>query len=187
VASSTKDPDAVWREVFVLQRAALELPRQAEAEPSAAEASGSTQPPAPAPPTADIADRKAALRAAPALLGALQRVELPSIHWGALLFGFADVRTLQLLEALPRAADAAHYTFAEVRCMASLLDSGLGSIAFLHTAFVLLVLMFVLVMLVLMFLQDETAMCPAHTRSTAATGVGTRPSQLWHESASLRP
>jgi hypothetical protein len=108
VATSAKDPDTVWREVFMLQRAALELPQRPDKEHSGS-SDGSELP------STDIADRKAALKAAPALLWALQQVELPAIHWGTLLFGFADIRTLQLLEALPDAADAAHYTFAEVR------------------------------------------------------------------------
>jgi hypothetical protein len=119
IVHSTQDPDTAWRELFLLQKIAHTLPCVTPAQNATAD--GATAPtPAPlAPPQPRMAggtdeEREAALKADAGLCALLQSVSLPLAHWGTLLFGLADVRTLQLLEALPRAQEAAKYSFAEV-------------------------------------------------------------------------
>lgn len=115
VAQSERDPDSVWREVFALQKIALELNDSPVPAPDA-QPDGAA-PEATAPVVADQADaaRREALQARPQLRAALAAATLPPVHWGTLLFGFADVRTHQLLEAQPGASGAQQYTTLQVR------------------------------------------------------------------------
>jgi hypothetical protein len=111
VAQCQQDPDSVWREVVALQKVALELPKagntgsvEGAAAASDAVVAGGTD-----------EQRRAALQANAPLRAALQAATLPAIRWGAFMFGLADVRALQLMEALPGVAQAEQYTYAQVR------------------------------------------------------------------------
>ena len=114
ITQSERDPDSVWREVFSLHRVATEL----RAVPDDAAQEGGAPPETTAPIAADQSDegRREALRARPQLCAALAAATLPPVHWGTLLFGLAEVRTHQLLEALPNALCCPQYTSLQVRC-----------------------------------------------------------------------